>query len=276
MKVTRFIIASIVCAALIATLRNAISLPSAAIPVITILFTILPAIIALWSERTRITIFCKEYLSLKHTYRRAVITTVASTAIALPLIMIAIVGIAGDIAGWTPAGSLSIDIYSALGLFTISTTSLPAYIGAVIVNMIVVMIAGSVIGIVNTIFEETAWRGFLNRHLGPNRVSKAVITGSIWTVWWLGMQIIPLSVEATVYTFALNILLSYYLDDIADKTGSVWASSMTRGVVNMAIFSPMFLISDSNINRIITIAAVAVMIMILPKLHAKKRQIATA
>lgn len=204
--------------------------------VLSVLYVVLPFFIAWAVEKVGIKEFYKEYLSLKETKWKVSVRYIVLTAIMYPLaalLMNFVLGLFGT------DSYIATGMVSVLGIFDMNVGTVPSYICALLINIVAVMIAGSLLGAVNCIFEEAAWRGFLKKYLKLSCFIKPVVIGLIWTLWMLPLRH-SFEVGAMIWLAIQNIVLSYYLGKVASDTKSVWTGAMVRGILNLAYVIPLF------------------------------------
>ena len=218
-----------------------------------VIYLILPFFIAWFAEHTGIKQFYKEYLSLKDTKWKSAFLYLIITA-ALFAVVSTLIGFATGGIPYTFAK------YDVLNLFSINVDSAPTYILAILINIVALLIVGSVIGIFNSFFEETAWRGFLAKHLNVSRLTKGLIIGFIWTAWMIPIRM-SFETDSILLLALQNIILSYYLDAVADDTKSVWTGAMIRGMFSLNCVIP--LVNSSLISVTISIAITVLLIWVI-------------
>lgn len=264
MKLKLFLIISAVVAAVYAVINPFMWDNQATIQIWSVLIAIgvvLPAIIALIAQRDGFKAFLADYLSMKRTDWRKAIAYVVTTAVAFPVIVTLLTCILGNLLHLDVFGRISTQFRTFMfGFMDYSGTSAFDVAIAVGAQIVYLMIAGSIIGIISCICEEMAWRGFMVRYLKGSKFAMAVITGLVWTLWWLAMAYVHCDAMTIVMTAITNIVISYYLVDIAGNTGSVWTCAMVRGIFSLGAISACYIPGSGWGLRTITLVAILIII----------------
>lgn len=241
-----------------------------AFTIIAAIYTILPALIAWFSERSDIKTFCSEYITIKRTNWKRLIYIICATSVIYPLLVIGLIWLYNIFFNTSEYFSLELNEYKFFNLIGIDTNAIGGYGLAILLNLSFILIAGSIMGVINSIFEEIAWRGFLKKHIDLKRFWKVLITSIVWTIWGLAILNNSISCSIVIAIFVFNCAMSYYLDTIATATGSVWACSMVRGIVNLAFYCPLIVIVNNNVFTYISTASI-LLLAILTNVTAHKR-----
>lgn len=276
MKLKLFLIFSAVVAAAYAVINPFLTSNTSTIQawaVIVALGAMLPAVIAFIAQRESLKVFISDYLSFKRTNWRSAINFIAVTALILPIFAVLMTFIFGNLLQIEAFGSGVLEgalefNTNLLGFIPFTITSTIDIVIAVVAQIIYLLIFGTVVGIFNCIFEEIAWRGFLVKYLNSSTIVMALVSGSVWTLWWLAMTYVHCNTSAVIITTTTNFLLSYYLVRVVRATGSVWTSAMIRGVFSLGTM-PFCWIPGTNIGiAITTLTALLVIIALTSRIKA--------
>ncbi|WP_287211076.1 type II CAAX prenyl endopeptidase Rce1 family protein [Muribaculum sp.] len=249
--------------------------PKAWWPATVFVYTISPLLIVSGAELKPATDVLKEYLSFKNIDWKNTILLIIGTAILYPLIKLAAVYLAGNAAGINIFGKITgTGTYEVFDLFSINTAANGGAFLLFLLNITFSLVAGTITGILGNIGSEIGWRGFLPRHLPENKRTKPLAVAIIWTVWG-----IPFCIGAAngfssclVFKFITNTAMSYFLIEVIRKTGSVWVSAATIGIMQVSMFFPMH-IAGSTFGQILlsalaTVCLWALSSRLLPDRHA--------
>ena len=272
MKLKIFLIISAVVAGIYAVINPFLSNDPSTMAIWSVMVAIgafFPALIAFVAQREKLKIFLTDYLLFRQTDRRNSAIYVGTTVVLYPLIVIMVIGILGNWLELDAFGALSTHFsINLFGLIHITSSSVFDVELAVLLQMVFLLIAGTVIGICNCIFEEIAWRGFMLKYLKCSDWAKGVVTGLIWSLWWLAMTYASGNFTNIALITVENVILSYYLVCIARNTGSVWTCAVIRGIFSLAAISADFYIPPTAIASITT-KSIAVVIFVLITMRIK-------
>lgn len=133
-----------------------------------------------------------------------------------------------------------------------------------LLNIAFALVAGTITGILGNIGSEIGWRGFLPRYLPENRWTKPLAVAIIWTVWSIPFCIGAANGFSSCLVFKLitNTAMSYFLIEVIRKTGSVWVSAATIGIMQVSMFFPMHT-AGSTFGQILLSALATVCLWVL-------------
>ncbi len=204
--------------------------------VMTLVYAVSPTLAVMCAVPTGLKGLWRDYLSLRYVKWVPAVTMLVTAAVLCPVIAIMLADV-GDRSGTDCLGSLLNGGSYDMLWFTADLSAAGGRWSVVFYSMALGLTVG-VLGLVNHLFGEVGWRGFLQRRWPVDDTVRPLLIGVVWTLWLLPMYI---GVGDDVWLrIALRlvgkVVLSYMLAVVLKRSGSVWVTAAMLGVVETGSF----------------------------------------
>ncbi|MEZ7497839.1 CPBP family intramembrane metalloprotease [Flavobacterium sp. Arc3] len=225
---------------------NAIS-PSPYQLVLTVGLMFTPALVAYWIENKKFKDFTNKYqLNFKNINWKSTIKYLLITNIIIPILILGYGYFLGNFLKIEQFGELATSIKQVdPKLFRmpsmIFNVKYPLVVVSIIISVIS-LIAGCSVNALVALGEEIGWRGFLEKNIKLNFITKNILIGSIWGLWHAPIILCGHNFPNYPYwgilmMVFLCITLSFYYSFILRKTKSLFVMGALHGSFNA--FTPL-------------------------------------
>ena len=203
---------------------------------LTIVFVVSPTLAVMYAVPTGLKGLWRDYLSLRYVKWVPAVTMLATAAVLCPVIVIMLADAGGRL-GTDCMGALMNGGSYDMIWFSADLSTIGGRWSVVLYSMLTGLVMGT-LSLVNHLFGEIGWRGFLQRLWPVGDAIRPLLVGVVWTLWLLPVYVgggddVWMRIALRLVS---NIVLSYMLAVVLNRTGSVWVTAAMLGVIEVGTF----------------------------------------
>lgn len=238
-KLLKFILILLIYSVLLLAARMFIGENRIVEQTINTLYYFIPLFAVWFTEKMRLGKIFKRYkLTLKGIDAKKSCIYIIGTAVLYPLLIVGFLYLGGNIFNLSSFGKILIPIgdFSLFGL-VLPEGSFIRFLIILLSTVIEIILCGLTYNMLFALGGELGWRGFLGKNLRLTTWKRNLLTGTIWTAWWLPMALFRYKLQPVEYlykilfVYVLFTILSFLLDNAYKNTRSLWVPSAIWGII---------------------------------------------